>query len=119
MSLKGAEILVRGATGLPADAFAAVWDPGFPAAHSFEQSPGTHDGSIFTAATDNPDRGRLLGFFVKDELPDDDYQLSKLKRKLAEKMSEAQCPTLLVPVEGRFPLTATGKVSWTPSSRIV
>lgn len=119
MSLEEVEILVRGVMGLPTDAFAAVWDPGLPAVHSFDQNPGANDGSIVAAATDNPDRGRLLGFFVEEELPDGDYQLSEMKRKLAKQMSEVQCPALLIPVQRRFPLTATGKVSWTPSSWIV
>lgn len=105
VSLDEVERLVCTAAGFPSEAFAAVWDPGLP-------YDGGESSLVASSPTDAPDRGRLIGFVVKEEVDGDDDGLSRLRHNLEGKLSAAQLPTLLVLVTSQLPLTATGKVRW-------
>lgn len=62
-------------------------------------------------ATNAPDRGRLLAFIACSGPRDiSTSSLRELKAKLAGEMGPSQLPSVLVPVEERFPLTTSGKV---------
>lgn len=113
VSLEVVEMVVCRATKLPADAFAAVWDPGLPDVLHNEETSASKHGLGTTSVSSHPDRGHLLGCFVEEELPDDYKSLHRLKRRLARELSVAQCPTQVVLVKERLPLTVTGKVSVT------
>lgn len=111
VSLEVVEMVVCRAMKLPADAFAAVWDPGLPDVLHSEETSASNHGLETTSVSSHPDRGHLIGCFVQDELPDGYKSVSRLKQELARELSVAQCPTHVVLVEERLPLTVTGKVS--------
>lgn len=108
VSLEEVEMLACKAAGMPTGGFAVAFDPG-RAATSISSRKGS---SVGAAATDSPDRGRLIAFFVQTALPEEQHStyLVELKRKLAAELTTAQLPAVLVPVVGEFPLTTTGKV---------
>lgn len=111
VSLEEVEILACRATGAPSGGFSVVYDPGRRIAASKVSVGGpTHDGVAAAVATNDPDRGRLLGFFVPKGAPDTTDGLVEMKRQMATEMTAAQLPAVLLPVLGGFPLTATGKV---------
>ncbi|CAN0488661.1 unnamed protein product, partial [Scytosiphon promiscuus] len=61
----------------------------------------------------SPDRGRLWGFFKPDraQLLKKGDALAKLRVQLSEMLTPAQLPAVLIPVDGGFPLTTSGKVN--------
>ena len=110
VSLEEVEILACRATGLPVGAFSAVYDPGRMATSKVSSDDPKHDGVAATVATNDPDRGRVLGFFVLTGAPDATDGFVEMKRQMATEMTAAQLPAALLPVVGGFPLTSTGKV---------
>lgn len=110
VSLEDVEILACRATGLPAGAFSAVYDPGRMATSKLSSDEPKHGGVAAAIATNDPDRGRLLGFFVLEGAPETTDGFAEMKRQMATEMTAAQLPAVLLPVVGGFPLTSTGKV---------
>ncbi|CAM9120330.1 unnamed protein product [Laminaria digitata] len=110
VSLEEVEILVCRATGLPAGAFSVVYDPGRMITSKASGDNPNHDGVEAPVATNDPDRGRLLGFFVLKGAPDATDGFAEMKRQMATEMTAAQLPAILLPVVGGFPLTSTGKI---------
>lgn len=109
VSLVEVEFLACKATGLPAGAFAVVYDQGTePSSDTKGNDPNVDDPATATCA---PDRGRLWGFFVPNGSRDSVNDLTKLRLQLAEVMTPSQLPAILIPVIEGFPLTTTGKVS--------
>lgn len=110
VSLEEVEILACRATGLPAGAFSAVYHPGRMATNKIPSDGSKHDKVAAAIATNDPDRGRLLGFFVLKGAPDTTDGFAEMKRQMTTEMTAAQLPAVLLPVVGGFPLTSTGKV---------
>lgn len=110
VSLEEVEILACRATGLPAGAFSAVYHPGRMATSKISRDGPKHDMVAAAIATNDPDRGRLLGFFVLEGAPDTTDGFAEMKHQMTTEMTAAQLPAVLLPVAGEFPLTPTGKV---------
>ena len=108
VSLEEVEVLACRAAGLPAGAFAVAFDQGTQDPRYPGEDYATVDGTA-AVITSAPDRGRLVGFFVQNG-NSESFDGSKLRLQLAEQMTRSQLPAVLVPVDGEFPLTTTGKV---------
>lgn len=109
VSLEEVEVVACRAWGLPVGAFAVVYDVGMGTDGSKgDDSNAVTKGAI---ATSSPDRGRLWGFFEPNGLQVNKEGLAKLRLQLAAALTTAQLPAVLIPVDGRFPLTTSGKVS--------
>ncbi|CAM9529879.1 unnamed protein product [Scytosiphon promiscuus] len=103
VSLEEVEVLACRAAGLSTGSFAVAFDPG---ADTFSVSAPP------TIVSTSPDRGRLWGFFKPDRaqfLKKGDA-LAELRVQLSEMLTPAQLPAVLIPVDGGFPLTTSGKV---------
>ena len=113
VSLEEVEALACAATGLPAGAFAVAYDQGTAEEEgggtADSGSPGA-DGTTTAVATSAPDRGRLIGFFVRLGVREGAADGHSLRARLAAVMTPAQLPAALIPIDGDFPLTTTGKV---------
>ncbi|CAM9510055.1 unnamed protein product, partial [Hapterophycus canaliculatus] len=112
VSLEEVEVVACRTAGLPTGSFAVAFDPG---RDTFQDSKGKcseSEGTLPATASTSPDRGRLWGFFDPNRaqgLKQGDG-LAKLRLQLAERLTPAQLPAVLVPVEEGFPLTTSGKV---------
>lgn len=100
------------AAGLPAGAFAVVYDPGGAAASGAGSGVSSAEGKATAVASIAPDRGRLLGFFESKEAQENCGKSAEFKRHLALELTAAQLPAVLTPIVGGFPLTRSGKVRW-------
>lgn len=108
VSLEEVEVVACRTAGLPAGAFAVAYDQGTEEP-SYTGGDNTNVDGTAAAATSAPDRGRLIGFFVASGTSES-FDEPKLRLQLAAKMTSSQLPAVLVPVDGEFPLTTTGKV---------
>lgn len=109
VSLEEVELLACSAAGLPVGAIAVAYDQGTEEPNCARHDSAKVDGTT-AAATSAPDRGRLIGFLASNET-DESFHGPTLRLQLAEKMTPSQLPAVLVPFDGEFPLTTTGKVS--------
>jgi len=112
VSLEEVEVLACRAAGLPAGAFAVAYDQGTAEEEGDDGGESAEaGGAAIAVATSAPDRGRLIGFFVRSAVGEGAGGDS-LRGSLAVAMTPAQLPAALIPIDGSFPLTTTGKVSF-------
>lgn len=113
VSLEEVEVVACRAAGLPTGSFAVVFDPVTDALRDGKGNCLSADSPPAAIASASPDRGRLLGFFESNQaqVRKRGDGLAKLRLQLAEMLTPAQLPAVLVPVVGGFPFTTSGKVS--------
>lgn len=113
VSLEEVEVLACRAAGLPVGAFTVAYDQGRAEEEEGDgggdASPDAGGATTVAVATSAPDRGRLIGFFVRSAVGEG-ADGDSLRGRLAAAMTPAQLPAALIPVDGSFPLTTTGKV---------
>lgn len=114
VSLEEVEGMACRVAGLPAGAFAVAFDQG-KQEPSYTGDDDTNGDGTTAAATTAPDRGRLIGFLLPNRTSES-FDGPELRLRLAENLTPSQLPAVLVPVDGEFPLTTTGKVTYGLSS---
>lgn len=113
VSLEEVEVLACRAAGLPTGSFAVAYDRGTNTFHDNKGDRSNAESVSPAIASASPDHGRLWGFFEPNRahMPKKGYGLAELRHQLAEMLTPAQLPAVLVPVLGGFPLTTSGKVT--------